>query len=94
MVEPRDHRPELPAVAAAGAARAAAQRPAHQPDPLGEPDQPGTRPGQVDGHAAGRRVVDGDGHLAAAAAAAARGPYSWDSIGSRTFHLYRELLSR
>lgn len=34
------------------------------------------------------------GRLASAAAAAARGPYSWDAIGERTLDLYRELLSR
>ncbi len=32
--------------------------------------------------------------LAAAATAAAQGPYSWDAIGERTLDLYRELLSR
>lgn len=32
--------------------------------------------------------------LAAAAAAAARGPYSWDAIGERTLGLYRDLVSR
>jgi glycosyltransferase involved in cell wall biosynthesis len=32
--------------------------------------------------------------LAAAAGAAAAGPYSWDAIGARTLELYRELLSR
>jgi glycosyltransferase involved in cell wall biosynthesis len=29
--------------------------------------------------------------LAAAALAAARGPYSWDAIGARTLDLYRRL---
>jgi glycosyltransferase involved in cell wall biosynthesis len=33
-------------------------------------------------------------HLAAAASAAAAGPYSWNAIGERTLALYRELLSR
>jgi glycosyltransferase involved in cell wall biosynthesis len=32
--------------------------------------------------------------LAAAATAAARGPYSWDAIAEQTLDLYRELLSR
>jgi glycosyltransferase involved in cell wall biosynthesis len=33
------------------------------------------------------------GRLAAAASAAAAGPYSWDEAGARTLELYRELLS-